>query len=576
MLEYLRKRQGEAKAQETEKEQAAVPAGAGNQAMLSMLEAQGERGEDRPASGGTPLAEAMRAKFERHFGLPMDDVRVHRNSDEPAKFDAGAYTYCTDIFIGPGQEDLLNHEMTHVAQQKLGQVRPTGMEHGMAVNRSPALEHSADLGTVSQAAGSAAGPVVQCGGDGDIEQASQASKGRKRQASRASKGRKRQAPSPTDVEPAPKKPRTSYIVAELKDDGSGLIMSDPLRMGTKGGETLRKLTTSDLAFCFRSFATTKSSSEAEVAALFDAGIAERFQEKKKHYERNKDGDTRCSTVKSLSKRIVRAQGRELYRHLTNTRKLRPTSRFGDKVISADSEFVMPLLFKSESPDCIVVRAASSFWGNISRSHRFLHQGKQPFLTTSPAIGTKYDTIIDILNRLSEERKKEIFGAILNYLSADTKPLEPLECKGTLTDEQRRAANTLAALLVVESHYSRALSDGGKFARAAVRFCKENPDKLNDVFGSKGAFTMSRDAGGETTDVLLTKRRLELFERHGNKKKTVRTSEELEKVKKTLEDLAKEMSDSSDEEGATSQSKPRQRKSRKKRITGRAPDPGQPL
>lgn len=165
MLEYLRKRQGEAKAQETEKEQAAVPAGAGNQAMLSMLEAQEERGENRPASGGTPLAEAMRAKFERHFGLPMDDVRVHRNSDEPAKFDAGAYTYGTDIFIGPGQEDLLNHEMTHVAQQKLGQVRPTGMEHGMAVNRSPALEHSADAGSVAQTAGTAAGPVVQCGDD---------------------------------------------------------------------------------------------------------------------------------------------------------------------------------------------------------------------------------------------------------------------------------------------------------------------------------------------------------------------------------------------------------------------------
>ena len=162
MLEYLRKRQGEAKAQETEKEQAAVPAGAGNQAMLSMLKAQGERGEVQPASGGTPLAEAMRAKFERHFGLPMDDVRVHRNSDEPAKFDAGAYTYGTDIFIGPGQEDLLNHEMTHVAQQKLGQVRPTGMEHGMAVNRSPALEYNADLGVTPQMVGSTTAPVVQC------------------------------------------------------------------------------------------------------------------------------------------------------------------------------------------------------------------------------------------------------------------------------------------------------------------------------------------------------------------------------------------------------------------------------
>lgn len=105
----------------------------------------------------------MRAKFERQFGLPMDDVRIHRDSAEPAKFDAGAYTYGADIFIGPGQEELLNHEMTHVAQQKMGQVRPTGMEHGLAVNRSPALEHSADTGAVAQTMGTAAGPVIQCG-----------------------------------------------------------------------------------------------------------------------------------------------------------------------------------------------------------------------------------------------------------------------------------------------------------------------------------------------------------------------------------------------------------------------------
>lgn len=163
MLEYLRKRQREAKAQEVGTEQTVGPAGMSNQAMISMLESQREQPAARPASGGTPLADAMRAKFERQFGLPMDDVRVHHNSDEPAKFDAGAYTYGTDIFIGPGQEELLNHEMTHVAQQKLGQVRPTGMENGLAVNRSPALEHSADTGAVTQTMGTAAGPVVQCG-----------------------------------------------------------------------------------------------------------------------------------------------------------------------------------------------------------------------------------------------------------------------------------------------------------------------------------------------------------------------------------------------------------------------------
>lgn len=141
----------------------ALPTGVGNQAMLAMLESQRAQATAQPSSGGTPLADAVRAKFERQFGLSLDDVRIHRDSAEPAKFDAGAYTYGTDIFIAPGQEELLNHEMTHVAQQKLGQVRPTGMEHGMAVNRSPVLEHSADTGAVAQTMGTAAGPVVQCG-----------------------------------------------------------------------------------------------------------------------------------------------------------------------------------------------------------------------------------------------------------------------------------------------------------------------------------------------------------------------------------------------------------------------------
>ena len=140
-----------------------TPAGVSNQAMLSMLESQREQMTARPASGGTPLRDAMRSRFERQFGFPLDDVRIHRDSDKPAKFDAGAYTYGTDIFIGPGQEELLNHEMTHVAQQKMGQVRLTGIEHGVAVNRSPALEHNADTGVVTQTMGTAARPVVQCG-----------------------------------------------------------------------------------------------------------------------------------------------------------------------------------------------------------------------------------------------------------------------------------------------------------------------------------------------------------------------------------------------------------------------------
>ena len=216
-----------------------LPSGISNQAMLSMLESQGMQTAPRPATGGTPLDEAMRAKFERQFGLPMGDVRVHQNSDEPAKFSAGAYTYGTDVFIRPGQEKLLDHEMTHVAQQKLGQVRPTGVEHGIAVNRSPVLEHSADMGTVPQMAGGATGPVVQCGDDGDIEQAPS-----------ASKGRKRSAPSSTNKRPKAKRARIFFNAAELREAPSGLT-NDKERMGRVAKDVqFSQITPTALAFCF--------------------------------------------------------------------------------------------------------------------------------------------------------------------------------------------------------------------------------------------------------------------------------------------------------------------------------------
>lgn len=110
----------------------------------------------------TGIPTQMKLDFERRSGLSFDDVRVHYHSDKPAKFDAGAYTYGTDVFIGPGDTGLLRHELNHVVQQMRGQVRPTGMEHGLAVNRSPALEYSADTGAVAQTVGMAVGPVVQC------------------------------------------------------------------------------------------------------------------------------------------------------------------------------------------------------------------------------------------------------------------------------------------------------------------------------------------------------------------------------------------------------------------------------
>lgn len=99
----------------------AVQRAAGNQAVLEMLQ-----------------------KAERQYGVPMDDVRVHYNSDKPKSLQALAYTMGTDVYIGPGQEKHLKHELGHVVQQKLGKVKPVGEVNGLPLNDDPALERAAD------------------------------------------------------------------------------------------------------------------------------------------------------------------------------------------------------------------------------------------------------------------------------------------------------------------------------------------------------------------------------------------------------------------------------------------------
>ena len=74
----------------------------------------------------TGIPTQMKLDFERRSGLSFDDVRVHYNSDKPAKFDAGAYTYGTDVFIGPGDTGLLRHELNHVVQQMRVRYGPRG------------------------------------------------------------------------------------------------------------------------------------------------------------------------------------------------------------------------------------------------------------------------------------------------------------------------------------------------------------------------------------------------------------------------------------------------------------------
>lgn len=84
MLKSRRKQRAEAQAQGTEPSDTARPAGVSNQAMLSMLEGVGTRQSIQSPSGGQALADAMRAKLEQQFGLPMGQIRSTGIENEPA------------------------------------------------------------------------------------------------------------------------------------------------------------------------------------------------------------------------------------------------------------------------------------------------------------------------------------------------------------------------------------------------------------------------------------------------------------------------------------------------------------
>jgi len=102
------------------------------------------------ATGGQPLAPAVRQKMEAAFGQRFDDVRVHVSA-QVQSIGALAYTHGSHIHFAPGNYDPASHrgqqilarELAHVVQQRSGRVRnPFG--GGVAVVRDALLEAEAD------------------------------------------------------------------------------------------------------------------------------------------------------------------------------------------------------------------------------------------------------------------------------------------------------------------------------------------------------------------------------------------------------------------------------------------------
>jgi hypothetical protein len=94
----------------------------------------------------TGLPDNLKSGIENLSGMSMDDVKVHKNSDQPAQLNAHAYAQGTDIHLGPGQEKHLPHEAWYVVQQKQGRVKPNMQMKGtVQVNDDAGLEKEADV-----------------------------------------------------------------------------------------------------------------------------------------------------------------------------------------------------------------------------------------------------------------------------------------------------------------------------------------------------------------------------------------------------------------------------------------------
>ncbi|MFF8966480.1 DUF4157 domain-containing protein [Streptomyces globisporus] len=90
-------------------------------------------------TSGRPLEESVRTDMESRLGADFSDVRVHDDSAakaSAAEVGARAYTSGSHVVIGDGGGDrhTLAHELTHVIQQRQGQVAGTDNGGGLRVS----------------------------------------------------------------------------------------------------------------------------------------------------------------------------------------------------------------------------------------------------------------------------------------------------------------------------------------------------------------------------------------------------------------------------------------------------------
>jgi hypothetical protein len=120
----------------------------------------------RERGGGQPLNPAVQASMGEAMGADLSEVQVHTSPESDAlnrQLGARAFTTGQDVFFregaydphSTGGQELIAHELTHVAQQQAGQAGGAGR---MTVNApGDAYEQEADATAKTIVSGSGAG-----------------------------------------------------------------------------------------------------------------------------------------------------------------------------------------------------------------------------------------------------------------------------------------------------------------------------------------------------------------------------------------------------------------------------------
>ncbi|MFN8393493.1 MAG: TIGR02594 family protein [Bacteroidia bacterium] len=116
------------------------------------LDASGNGGGGSDGGSGGGLSPELNSQMSSAMGHDFSNVNIHANSSKASDVGALAYAQGNDVHFAPGQfkpdtqsgQELIGHELAHVAQQREGRVQANNSVGGMPVNDDKSLESEAD------------------------------------------------------------------------------------------------------------------------------------------------------------------------------------------------------------------------------------------------------------------------------------------------------------------------------------------------------------------------------------------------------------------------------------------------